>query len=80
MLTTYSTLEYDYRIATQDRKVTCQYCGRGFKNDSKLAFHNKWFCGPHARRSAAQSKTQKKSGTLLTSPSHRHPPPQRSRD
>lgn len=60
VLTTYSTLEYDFRQAQADEQVHCNYCGKTFKSDQKLAFHNRWFCGPNARRSAAQSKTQKR--------------------
>ena len=58
VLTTYSTLEYEYRAAQADLQVKCPYCKRTFKSDQKLAFHNRWFCGPNARRSAAQAKTQ----------------------
>jgi DNA repair protein RAD16 len=60
VLTTYSTLEYDFRQAQADEQVHCGYCGKKFKSDQKLAFHNRWFCGPNARRSEAQSKTQKR--------------------
>jgi DNA repair protein RAD16 len=60
VLTTYSTLEYDFRQAQADEQVYCRYCRKKFKNDLKLAFHNRWFCGPNASRSAAQSKTQKR--------------------
>ena len=61
VLTTYSTLEYEYRAAMAISKVQCQYCGRFFKGNQKLAFHNRYFCGPDAKRSSAQSKTQKRS-------------------
>ena len=51
-------VRYEYRAAQADLQVKCQYCKRTFKSDQKLAFHNRWFCGPNARRSAAQAKTQ----------------------
>ncbi|KAL3912527.1 MAG: hypothetical protein SGPRY_008310 [Prymnesium sp.] len=31
---------------------------QSFKSDQKLAFHNRWFCGPNAKRSAAQARTR----------------------
>ena len=52
------------RLASTDHptpppsQVPCRYCNRTFTSETKLAFHNKWFCGPDAARSAAQSKTQ----------------------
>ena len=60
VLTTYATLEYDYRAAQAGSMVACAYCSKKFKSDQKLAFHNRWFCGPNAKRSAAQSKTDSK--------------------
>ena len=44
--------------ALTPNQVACPYCGKKMKNDRKLAFHNRWFCGPNAQKSAAQSKTQ----------------------
>ena len=58
VITTYATLEYEYRVAQTPLHVTCPHCRKTFKTDQKLAFHNRWFCGPDAKRSAAQSKTQ----------------------
>ena len=78
VLTTYATLEYEYRTAQAPlkveraegnlphmawrppsscghgvlasaflmRQVRCAHCTKSFKNGTKLAFHNKWFCGP----------------------------------
>lgn len=36
-----------------------QYCGRLFLPE-KLKFHQRYFCGPEAGRTARQQKTQKK--------------------
>ena len=60
VLTSYQTLEYDYRIAQAHKYVSCPYCAKKFKNEQKLAVHNRFHCGPNAQRSAAQSKTQKR--------------------
>jgi len=59
VLTTYSTLEYDHRRTQEEFKVACEYCGKRLQPD-KLEVHLRWFCGPEARRSAAQAKTEKR--------------------
>eukprot|EP00931_Biecheleriopsis_adriatica_P070732 TRINITY_DN4451_c0_g1_i1.p1 TRINITY_DN4451_c0_g1~~TRINITY_DN4451_c0_g1_i1.p1 ORF type:complete len:1343 (-),score=281.39 TRINITY_DN4451_c0_g1_i1:181-4209(-) len=60
VLTTYQTLENEYRREANRTKVQCQWCGRLFLKD-KLAFHQKYFCGPDAERTEKQQKTQLKS-------------------
>ena len=50
VLTTYSTLEVDYRNLMPD-KVTCEYCGKKYLAD-KYRTHLTYFCGPHHVRSA----------------------------
>lgn len=41
-------------------KERCQYCGKLFY-ERKLKIHLKYICGPHAAKTAKQSKQQKKS-------------------
>ncbi|KEP67580.1 UNVERIFIED_CONTAM: SWI2/SNF2-containing protein RAD16 [Hammondia hammondi] len=62
VLTTYSTLEQDFRRETNKHKVLCKYCGRLFLPD-KLAIHQRYFCGPEAVRTAKQRLTTRKRGT-----------------
>ncbi|KAG8470640.1 hypothetical protein KFE25_009061 [Diacronema lutheri] len=59
VLTSYSTVESDYRRVREGSMVPCAHCGKLLQPD-KLEIHLRWFCGPEARRSAAQSKTEKK--------------------
>ena len=63
VLTTYSTLEYEYRDA--QITVSCQYCKRKFKSEEKLAWHNAYFCGPNARMTAGQPRLR---GTVRSRP------------
>lgn len=60
VLTTYQTLEADYRHEVNKHKVICQWCGRHFLPE-KLAFHQKYFCGPDAQRTEKQEKQARKS-------------------
>ena len=69
VLTTYQTVEYDWRKCEMKSKVQCQHCQRYFL-PKKLIEHNTYFCGPTAFRTAKQSKTEKKTkakGTATTS-------------
>eukprot|EP00922_Rhytidocystis_sp_ex-Travisia-forbesii_P019442 GHVS01028781.1.p1 GENE.GHVS01028781.1~~GHVS01028781.1.p1 ORF type:complete len:1383 (+),score=277.13 GHVS01028781.1:143-4150(+) len=59
VITSYATLESDYRRIVDKHKLTCQYCGRKFLRD-KLIVHQRYFCGPEAERTAKQSLTKKK--------------------
>jgi DNA repair protein RAD16 len=59
VLTSYATIEYDYRQTVAQSKEPCEYCGKLLQPD-KLEVHLRWYCGPAAQRSAAQSKTEKK--------------------
>merc|ERR1712100_899340 len=64
VLTTYPILEYEYRTIVDRQKVTCQYCAKKFLPRS-LVSHQKYFCGPVARRTEKLSKTErKKQGAL----------------
>ncbi|CAD7955921.1 unnamed protein product [Amoebophrya sp. A120] len=59
ILTTYQTMEYDYRQVINEHKVKCEYCGKAFLPD-KLQFHLTYFCGPDAQMTEAQQKTSRK--------------------
>ncbi|KAF0709610.1 Aste57867_5835 [Aphanomyces stellatus] len=62
VLTTYSILENEGRKLMEAEKVACAYCKKLFMPE-KLVPHNKYFCGPDARKTAKQAK-QKKGKTL----------------
>lgn len=59
VLTTYQTLETDYRQEVNKHKVPCQWCQRLFLPD-KLKYHQKYFCGPDAERTEKQNKQERK--------------------
>eukprot|EP00438_Fugacium_kawagutii_P001121 Skav218112 [mRNA] locus=scaffold759:204027:222910:- [translate_table: standard] len=59
VLTTYQTLEADYRRQVNLTKVKCEWCGRLFQK-SKLFYHQRYFCGPEAQRTEKQMKAQRK--------------------
>lgn len=60
VITTYSTVENDYRRVVNTHKSPCKYCGRMFLSE-KLKIHQRYHCGPDADRTARQSKTEQKS-------------------
>ncbi|KAJ4813182.1 hypothetical protein LUZ62_025748 [Rhynchospora pubera] len=64
VLTTYSTIESDYRKYILPPKVTCKYCGRGFVSINKLFTHLRYYCGPDAMKTEKQAKqvTKKNKG------------------
>jgi len=59
IITTYQTLENEYRRVVNQYKRKCEWCG-GMYLPEKLAIHQKYFCGPNAERSAGQQKTKRK--------------------
>ncbi|EGZ04828.1 hypothetical protein PHYSODRAFT_566639 [Phytophthora sojae] len=59
VLTTYSIIESEIRKTLGWSKVACKYCGKKYLPD-KLISHNKYFCGPDAKKTALQDKQQKK--------------------
>lgn len=59
VLTTYQTLESDYRRETNKQKLPCKYCKKLFMPE-KLVFHQKYFCGPNAEKTKKQQKTAAK--------------------
>ena len=63
VLTTYQTMEYDYRQIAKLNKVACEYCGRYFL-PPKLAVHLQYYCGPDAELTEKQKKTERKSNAV----------------
>ncbi|GAB4859441.1 hypothetical protein Ancab_010907 [Ancistrocladus abbreviatus] len=59
VITTYSTVEVDYRKNVMPPKHRCEWCGKLF-NESKIVIHRKYFCGPDAVRTEKQSKQERK--------------------
>mmetsp|Transcript_98335 Transcript_98335/g.194890 ORF Transcript_98335/g.194890 Transcript_98335/m.194890 type:complete len:1264 (-) Transcript_98335:250-4041(-) len=59
VVTTYQTLETDYRRVMNQQRIPCKYCNKLFLPE-KLAYHQRYFCGPDAIRTAKQQKTRKK--------------------
>jgi SNF2 family DNA or RNA helicase len=62
VLTTYPMLEREWRKLVNEGKLACQYCHQLFL-PRKLAIHNKYFCGPDARRTLKLMKRQKGEGS-----------------
>ena len=63
VLTTYQTMEYDYRQIAKLNKVPCEYCGRYFLRQ-KLAVHLQYYCGPDAELTEKQKKTERKNNVV----------------
>ncbi|KAI8110856.1 hypothetical protein M9434_004430 [Picochlorum sp. BPE23] len=59
VITTYNTLEADFRKAMLPTKIACRYCGKKYYPD-RLKVHLRFFCGPDAMKSEALAKQQKK--------------------
>ncbi|CAE7019970.1 rhp16 [Symbiodinium sp. KB8] len=59
VITTYQTLESDYRREAHKHRVKCKYCGKLFMPE-KLAVHQRYFCGPNAEKTKKQQKTAAK--------------------
>ncbi|DBA87235.1 hypothetical protein WJX77_012520 [Trebouxia sp. C0004] len=59
VLTTYSIVENEFRKNCLPDKVPCAHCNKKFFPD-RLKVHLRFFCGPHAKKSAALAKQQKK--------------------
>lgn len=57
VLTTYSIIENEIRKTLGREKVPCKYCKKKYLPD-KLILHNKYFCGPNAKKTALQDKQQ----------------------
>nr|CCD16616.1 unnamed protein product [Trypanosoma congolense IL3000] len=59
VLTTYPALERSWRLLVNKTKVACPYCEHLFL-PRQLVVHNRYFCGPHARKTSKQRKREKK--------------------
>ncbi|KAM7274565.1 hypothetical protein ACFE04_016431 [Oxalis oulophora] len=59
VITTYSTIEVDYRKYMMPPKKKCEYCVRAY-DENKMRTHLRYFCGPDAIRTQKQSKQEKK--------------------
>eukprot|EP00438_Fugacium_kawagutii_P031113 Skav214919 [mRNA] locus=scaffold2073:144857:154480:- [translate_table: standard] len=59
VITTYQTLEASYRREAHKHRVKCKYCQKLFMPE-KLAFHQRYFCGPNAEKTKKQQKTAAK--------------------
>ncbi|KAF3443660.1 hypothetical protein FNV43_RR13350 [Rhamnella rubrinervis] len=70
VITTYSTIEADYRKCIMPPKMKCPYCGRLY-HEKRLSTHMKYYCGPDARKTEKQSKQQKKNSISVPSKSKR---------
>uniref|UniRef100_A0A0D9WZD1 RING-type domain-containing protein n=1 Tax=Leersia perrieri TaxID=77586 RepID=A0A0D9WZD1_9ORYZ len=57
VITTYSTIEADYRKHIMPPKIRCHYCEKLFY-PNKLKVHLKYFCGPDAQRTEKQAKQE----------------------
>ncbi|KAH8739192.1 Swi2/Snf2 ATpase [Cryptosporidium ryanae] len=63
VITTYPTLEAEYRRVSSEFKYKCQYCDRLFLKRN-LRLHLRYFCGPNARRTVKQALTERKNDGL----------------
>ena len=61
VLTSYPVLEYEYRREHARCKVKCPCCAK-LMLPRKLRQHLKYMCGPYARRTAGQQKTERAAG------------------
>ena len=59
VVTTYNTLEADFRRALMPTKISCRYCRKKYFPD-RLKVHLRFFCGPDAKKSDALAKQQTK--------------------
>ena len=59
VLTTYSTIEGDYRKYVMPPKEPCRYCGELFR-PNRLKVHQRYYCGPYAKKTENQAKQLKK--------------------
>uniref|UniRef100_A0ACD5UZU9 Uncharacterized protein n=1 Tax=Avena sativa TaxID=4498 RepID=A0ACD5UZU9_AVESA len=59
VVTTYSTIEADYRKHIMPPKIRCEYCEKLFYPD-KMKVHLRYYCGPDAVRTEKQAKQKSK--------------------
>jgi len=70
VLTSYSVVEAEFRKMVATTKVKCKYCSKMFFPE-KLEIHWRYFCGPNAHRTAAQSLTERSGGGSSAPPTSR---------
>ncbi|KAG8341120.1 Poly(ADP ribose) polymerase and DNA Ligase Zn finger region SNF2 family N terminal domain [Trypanosoma vivax] len=58
VLTTYPMLEHSWRVIVNETKVMCSYCEQLFL-PRQLVVHNRYFCGPNAKKTLKQRKREK---------------------
>lgn len=58
VLTTYPIIELAWRNLVNMKKVPCKYCGLLFL-PRQIIVHNKYFCGPLAKKTAKQMKRER---------------------
>lgn len=63
VITTYPTLEAEYRKIASAFKSKCPYCDRSFLKRT-LKIHLRYFCGPNSMRTAKQALTERKNEGL----------------
>lgn len=63
VITTYPTLEAEYRKTASAFKSKCPYCDRSFLKRT-LKIHLRYFCGPNSMRTAKQALTERKNEGL----------------
>ncbi|XP_042422909.1 DNA repair protein RAD16-like [Zingiber officinale] len=65
VITTYSTIESEFRKYLMPPKEMCKYCRKRFY-PKKMRTHLKYFCGPYARKTEKQARqvSRKKDGKL----------------
>ncbi|CAM39061.1 putative DNA repair protein [Leishmania braziliensis MHOM/BR/75/M2904] len=68
VLTTYPMLEQAWRALINEIKVPCPYCELLFI-PRQLVVHNKYFCGPRARKTLKQAKREKHTAPAAVSSS-----------
>lgn len=59
VLTTYSTIENEYRKNMMPPKEKCEWCGK-MLYPTKMRIHRRYYCGPDAQMTEKQSKQVKK--------------------
>ena len=67
VLTTYPILEYEYRSVVGRSRVACPHCSKKML-PRKLRDHLKYMCGPYARRTLKQQKTERAAGDAPAAP------------
>ncbi|CBH16960.1 DNA repair protein, putative [Trypanosoma brucei gambiense DAL972] len=70
VLTTYPMLEQSWRELVNKKRVPCPYCQQLYL-PRQLVVHNRYFCGPHAKKTSKQAKREKRQGGTGSSPTRK---------